>query len=193
MDKLIKVSQGISFHVEQPKIFSIRDDRPSAYSEFLEDILSKQSPQLIFCILPNNRSDRYSAIKKKCCVDRPIPSQVYLQKNIAHKNVMSIATKVAIQMNCKLGGAPWRVDIPLDGLMVVGFDVCHDVTNPGKDYGKRQFKIFYEDQYLSFNIMICFDLFVCLFIIICLVNSCFNHLFALCHPFGYFFLFCMYM
>lgn len=87
--------------------------------------------------MPNNRIDRYSAIKKKCCVDRPVPSQVYLQKNLTHRNVMSIATKVAIQMNCKLGGAPWRIDLPIDGFMVIGFDVCHDTANPGKDFGKH--------------------------------------------------------
>lgn len=133
----MRVSKGISFPLEQPKIEYIRDDRASSYSEFLEQILSKQTPQLVFCVVSNNRIDRYSAIKKKCCVDRPVPSQVYLQKNLSHKNVMSIATKVAIQMNCKLGGAPWRVEVPLSGLMVIGFDVCHDTLHPGKDVGKH--------------------------------------------------------
>jgi len=28
------------------------------------------------------------------------------------KNNMSVCTKIAIQINCKLGGAPWRVVIP---------------------------------------------------------------------------------
>jgi len=37
-------------------------------------------------------------------------------------------------MNCKLGGAPWYVDIPLDGLMVIGFDVCHDTTIKTTDF-----------------------------------------------------------
>lgn len=122
-----------------PEIHSIRDDRPGTYSETLERILSKKIPQLVFCVVSNNRSDRYSAIKKKCCVDRPVPSQVCLFKTLTHRNVMSIATKIAIQMNCKIGGAPWCVDIPLDGLMVVGFDVCHDTTVKTKDFGKRKF------------------------------------------------------
>lgn len=123
--------------MERPKIHSIRDDRPGTYSETLEHILSKKIPQLVFCVVSNNRSDRYSAIKKKCCVDRPVPSQVCLFKTMTHRNVMSIATKIAIQMNCKLGGAPWCVDIPMDGLMIVGFDVCHDTTVKTKDFGKR--------------------------------------------------------
>ncbi|KAL6425964.1 hypothetical protein ACFW04_008931 [Cataglyphis niger] len=132
---LIKVAKGISFCVEKPQEHIIRDDRPGTYSETLEQILSKKIPQLVFCVVSNNRSDRYSAIKKKCCVDRPIPSQVCLIKTMTHRNVMSIATKIAIQMNCKLGGAPWCVDIPLEGMMVVGFDVCHDTTVKTKDFG----------------------------------------------------------
>ena len=65
----------------------------------------------------SNRADRYSAVKKKCYVDRGIPSQVILARNLTSKGVMSIATKVAIQINSKIGGAPWTVNIPFD----VGF------------------------------------------------------------------------
>jgi len=42
-----------------------------------------------------------------------VPNQCILYKTITNKGVMSIATKVAIQMNCKVGGAPWAVEIPL--------------------------------------------------------------------------------
>lgn len=38
-------------------------------------------------------------------------------------------------MNCKIGGAPWSVNIPVSGLMVVGYDVCHDTTNKTKSFG----------------------------------------------------------
>lgn len=48
--------------------------------------------------------------------------------------VMSIATKVAIQLNCKIGGAPWTVLMPLSNLMVVGYDVCRDTANKGKSF-----------------------------------------------------------
>jgi aubergine-like protein len=54
-----------------------------------------------------------SAIKKICCVERPIPTQMILNKNLTSRNVKAIATKMAIQINCKTGGAPWTVDIPL--------------------------------------------------------------------------------
>ncbi|KAG5317323.1 AUB protein, partial [Pseudoatta argentina] len=132
---LLKVAAGIQFQIDKPKSEYIRDDRPGTYNERLEQILSRQIPQLVFCAVSNNRSDRYSAIKKKCCVDRPVPSQICLTRTMTHKNIKSIATKIAIQMSCKLGGAPWYVDVPLEGLMMIGFDVCHDTTMKNKDFG----------------------------------------------------------
>ncbi|KAJ9597925.1 hypothetical protein L9F63_011212 [Diploptera punctata] len=56
-------------------------------------------------------------------------------RNLTSKGVMSIATKVAIQMCCKIGASPRTVEIPLNGLMVVGFDMCHDTTMKGKSFG----------------------------------------------------------
>lgn len=86
-------------------------------------------------VVSNNKADRYAAIKKKTLVENAIPSQVILAKNLDSKGAMSIATKVAIQLNCKLGGAPWAVHIPVTNLMIVGFDVCHDPTNRERSYG----------------------------------------------------------
>ncbi|XP_050489341.1 piwi-like protein Siwi isoform X1 [Bombus huntii] len=133
---LIKTAaSGMGSSISQPKYYEITDERSSAYPDFLENILGRVKPELVLCVVPNNRSDRYSAIKKKCIVDRHTPSQVFLEKNLTNKNVRTIATKVAIQMNCKLGGSPWSIELPDIDLMVVGFDVCHDTSNKTRDYG----------------------------------------------------------
>lgn len=84
--------------------------------------------------------NRYSCIKKKCCVDRPIPSQVVTLRTIAPRGkkasgLMSVATKVVIQMNAKLMGAPWMTEMPLKGLMTVGYDVCHSAKDSSKSFG----------------------------------------------------------
>jgi hypothetical protein len=50
--------------------FSIPDDRAATYVEALEQVISGKDPQLILCVVTNNRLDRYGSIKKKCCVDR---------------------------------------------------------------------------------------------------------------------------
>lgn len=48
---------------------------------------------------------------------------------------MSIATKVIIQINCKLGGAAWMVNFPIKGVMTVGFDIASDTKNKSISYG----------------------------------------------------------
>ncbi|CAH1169267.1 unnamed protein product [Phyllotreta striolata] len=131
---LQRVSRGFQWDIGQPRIFDIPDDRANSYLECIESVITKNNPNMIMCIVPNNSADRYSAIKKKCCVDRGVPSQVVLSKQFSSKGAMSIATKIAIQLNCKVGGAPWSVIMPLSNLMVVGYDVCRDTTKKGKSF-----------------------------------------------------------
>jgi aubergine-like protein len=70
----------------------------------------------------------YSLIKRICCVENPIPSQVVLAKTLSQeKKLKSIMCKIAMQINCKLGGALWTIKIPLvERIMFVGMDVYHD-------------------------------------------------------------------
>ncbi|KAJ8925852.1 hypothetical protein NQ315_009704 [Exocentrus adspersus] len=131
---LQRSARGMSWDIGQPRIFDLPDDRSQTYLDMMETIITKNSPHMIMCVVPNNSQDRYSAIKKKGCVDRGVPTQVILSKNLTSKGVMSIATKVAIQLNCKVGGAPWTVVLPLSNLMIVGYDVCRDTANKGRSF-----------------------------------------------------------
>lgn len=85
--------------------------------------ISDLKPRIILALLPTNRADRYSTIKKECLINLGIPIQIVIKKSMTHKNVGSIASKVIIQMNAKLGGIPWSIRMPVKGLMTVGFDV----------------------------------------------------------------------
>ncbi|XP_063698509.1 protein aubergine-like [Culicoides brevitarsis] len=129
----------MGFTIAQPRVHLIENDRNDEILRAVENC-ARQDTQLIMLIISNNNPGRYSAIKKRCCVDRAIPTQVIVQKTITPKDgnmrgLMSVATKVAIQLNCKLGAAPWFVKLPLSGLMTVGFDVCHDTKNKAMSYG----------------------------------------------------------
>ena len=67
------------------------------------------------------QGEHYAAIKKKCVIESPIPSQCITSTVLNKpKGLMSVATKVAIQMNCKLGGEPWAVQIPMKDTMIIG-------------------------------------------------------------------------
>ncbi|KAF5291921.1 hypothetical protein FQA39_LY14153 [Lamprigera yunnana] len=132
---LQKAARGMHWNLPPPRFQTLNADSPSAYLEALETCIGSFNPQLIMCVASNNKADRYAAIKKKCCVDKAVPTQVILAKNLDSKGVMSIATKVAIQLNCKLGGAPWSIPVPVKNTMIVGFDVCHDTSHKEKSYG----------------------------------------------------------
>lgn len=79
-------------------------------------------PNILLIIVPTNRADRYAALKGTC-LELGVPSQVIIKRVLTHKNLGSIASKIAIQMSTKLGAIPWLVKIPVKGLMTVGFDV----------------------------------------------------------------------
>lgn len=102
-------------HIFLFSLFSIElpQDTQTAVSEKLKTC-ANDAPQLIMCVVTNNQADRYITIKKRCYLDFGIPSQVIVAKTITPKDksrgisgLMSVATKVAIQMNAKLGGLPW--------------------------------------------------------------------------------------
>lgn len=43
-----------------------------------------------------------------------VPSQVVVGRTLSKKQMlMSVATKIAIQLNCKLGGEVWHLEIPV--------------------------------------------------------------------------------
>jgi len=70
---------------------------------------------MVVVILPSNRKERYDAIKTYCCVENPVPSQVVLSRTLSKKQMlMSAATKIAIQLNCNMGGEVRAVEIPAE-------------------------------------------------------------------------------
>ncbi|XP_040833234.1 piwi-like protein 4 [Ochotona curzoniae] len=122
---LRRVGGSMGFSVGYPKIIKLQEN-PAA---FLRAIQQHMGPdiQLVMCILPSNQKNFYDSIKKYLNTDCPVPSQCVLVRTLNKQGMMmSIATKIALQMTCKLGGELWAVEIPLKSLMVVGIDVCKD-------------------------------------------------------------------
>ncbi|XP_030561453.1 protein aubergine [Drosophila novamexicana] len=135
----IRAANGMKMHIAEPRYDEMSDDRNGNYSQAIDNAFAKD-PQIIMLVMKSPNEEKYSCIKKRTCVDRPVPSQVVTLRTIAPRpeksgGLMSIATKVVIQMNAKLMGAPWMIELPLKGLMTVGFDVCHSSKNKNKSYG----------------------------------------------------------
>ncbi|KAH7977654.1 hypothetical protein HPB49_003141 [Dermacentor silvarum] len=124
---LLSVCPPMGLGMCEPQLLVLEDDRAGNYVRALHQVGSGGNLQLAIFVLPNNRKDRYDMIKRAACIDLGLHTQVILARTIGNRrNMRSVATKVAIQLNCKLGGEAWCLEIPLANTMVVGYDTYHD-------------------------------------------------------------------
>lgn len=87
--------------------------------------------QLLVFIFPSMREDRYTAIKRQTISVSPIATQVVISRNLQNdKKVRGVTQKIALQINCKLGGTLWSVRFPFPNWMICGIDVYH---SPGSN------------------------------------------------------------
>lgn len=129
IEMMLKTCPQMGIECSPPTRFELRDDRVETYIRALREHINPKL-QLVVTVCPTSRDDRYAAIKKTCCVDHPIPSQVINSKTITEpKKLRSVTQKIALQINCKLGGELWGVAIPIKNIMVVGIDVYHDASS----------------------------------------------------------------
>ncbi|XP_075541342.1 piwi-like protein 1 isoform X4 [Dermacentor variabilis] len=132
--ELMCVGPPMGVTMQQPQLVALDDDRVGSYINGLKNV--SRDTELLMAVFPNNRKDRYDSLKKVACVDMGLHTQVMLGRTISNKkNLKSVATKVAIQMNCKLGGEAWAVEIPLQGVMCIGYDTYHDCRQKGLSAG----------------------------------------------------------
>ncbi|XP_043467469.1 piwi-like protein Ago3 [Leptopilina heterotoma] len=125
------VGKAVDMTIREPQMIALPNDRTESFLVKLKEII-RPNIDIVVLIFPAQRQDRYAAVKKLCCVDMPVPSQVILSKTIGMdpKKTKSAVEKIALQINCKLGGALWALKIPFDKCMVCGVDVYH--AGPGK-------------------------------------------------------------
>ncbi|KAI1284890.1 Piwi-like protein 1 [Halotydeus destructor] len=131
---LNRVCGPLGIQMDRPMIKVLDNDRTGTYVDACKN--APKDAQIIVIIVPNNNKERYDTIKKIFCCDQPVPSQVIVGKTLSKKQMlMSVCTKIGIQMGAKLGGEPWTLVIPPKDLMVVGYDTHHDGTRRGASVG----------------------------------------------------------
>jgi len=120
-----KLAPGMGIQIRNPAIKPVENDRTDTFLKAISEVVTPET-QLVMTVVPQQKSDRYAAIKKLCYMEKPVANQVVLAKTIANeKKFSAVATKVILQMNCKLGGELWACESPVKNLMVVGIDVYH--------------------------------------------------------------------
>ena len=127
--ELVTLSAPMGFAVSSGELMRLSDRSPALeFTNALRRVLGSHSPpQMVVCLVPNNNKDTYDSIKKVCCLEFGVPSQVVTSRLLGdQRKARSAITKIAVQMNCKLGGEIWAVRIPFRSFMVVGIDLWKD-------------------------------------------------------------------
>ncbi|XP_033236662.1 protein argonaute-3 isoform X1 [Drosophila pseudoobscura] len=131
LDNMKQCCRPLGMNISKPKIISLDHDRINEFIDALRRNIVMET-QIVVCICPNSRDDRYSAIKKICCLELPVPSQVINAKTLCNETKnRSVVQKILLQMNCKMGGSLWTVKIPFKSVMICGIDSYHDPSNRG--------------------------------------------------------------
>ena len=95
---MTKLAPKMGMKVAAPDMKSLPNDRTEAYLKCLREIINDQL-QIVVMIMPTPRDDRYSAVKKLCNAEQPVPSQVINYKTLANeKKASSVVQKVALQV-----------------------------------------------------------------------------------------------
>merc|ERR1719342_31113 len=93
VNSLMKVSPSLGMVMKGPKVFEIPDNRTATYIQQLDKAVAL-NPQLVMVVIPNNKGEHYAAVKTKCCVEKPIPSQCMTATVLGKpQGLMSVATK----------------------------------------------------------------------------------------------------
>lgn len=125
IDNMLRLAPRMGINIAKPEMFRMPDDRTETYMRILQQKID-ENLQVVVIICPTNRDDRYMAVKKICCHKCPVASQVINARTLKNpKKLTAIVQKIALQMNCKLGGTLWSVKFPFKNWMICGIDVYH--------------------------------------------------------------------
>jgi len=122
----MEISKRMGIKIAMPTCVPLGNDKADTYYNEIKKNLN-DNIQMVCIVFPMLSDARYQRVKKLCCVEYPVPSQVIVLKTInkADNVLRTVAQKIVLQMNCKLGGELWRLVIPIKKMMVVGIDVYH--------------------------------------------------------------------
>ncbi|KAH8414715.1 hypothetical protein KR215_000969 [Drosophila sulfurigaster] len=104
-------------HKNKPKKLTLGQDRIDSYVDALRRNIVSET-QIVVCICPSSRDDRYSAIKKICCAELPVASQIINARTLLNDGKNRWIVQKIITL--------WSVKIPFKKVMICGIDSYHD-------------------------------------------------------------------
>ena len=73
------MGEPIGMKLDAPTLVALSDERPLAFADAIKANMTATT-QLVLCVLPTSKKDRYDQIKRTCLLDLPIPSQCIVAK-----------------------------------------------------------------------------------------------------------------
>ncbi|CAL8111662.1 unnamed protein product [Orchesella dallaii] len=149
-------------------VIVVSEYRPASFIKALDEHCDPAIVQFVIVIMPNRDDDVYAAVKSFCLTRHPVPSQCILSKTLAMRTIQTLATKICLQVNCKIGGSLWALKMPVKNIMILGMDVAHDLTrkNPSvialiasindsctKYYSKSSFQQMHQEVSVSMRVL----------------------------------------
>eukprot|EP00300_Choanocystis_sp_HF-7_P007998 c15637_g1_i2.p1 GENE.c15637_g1_i2~~c15637_g1_i2.p1 ORF type:complete len:484 (+),score=135.25 c15637_g1_i2:311-1762(+) len=132
LDTLQAVSKQLGVPLGKPVIRIADNDRAATYIEIFKENL-QQDFQVVVAIVPSKDKRRYDELKVFLTTVMPLPSQIIVSKTISkERSLLTITNKIAQQIQAKIGGNLWRVEMPLNKTMIIGIDVYHDSARQGE-------------------------------------------------------------
>eukprot|EP00698_Gefionella_okellyi_P018362 TRINITY_DN5498_c0_g1_i1.p2 TRINITY_DN5498_c0_g1~~TRINITY_DN5498_c0_g1_i1.p2 ORF type:complete len:665 (-),score=178.92 TRINITY_DN5498_c0_g1_i1:723-2717(-) len=131
---LKQAAQGFGIRLADPLVVPLESvsggDADSTYSAACTEKVPEGAQLIVGIMGQNGVHNGYRGLKRICALHRGIPSQVVLARTLQKKNMLlSICSKIILQINCKLGKPLYHVPMPkaltAAPTMVVGIDVNH--------------------------------------------------------------------
>lgn len=99
---LLQQCKNLGLVIGRAKTIEIKNDKTETYVNTIRDLPSGAQLVVVVMVGPQ-RADKYSAVKKLCCLESPVASQVILQKTLNNpKRLRSVVQKIALQINVRL-------------------------------------------------------------------------------------------
>jgi len=81
--QLVACGRPLGMEINPPKPIKVQGTNPEVFVSTINNTIKNNSEiQLVVIIFPNQREDRYNAVKRICCSEIGIPSQVLRETTI---------------------------------------------------------------------------------------------------------------
>ncbi len=86
------ISRRLGVKVGPPKVLALENDRNDSFINGIKKGLTNEiQMRLVVTIVPQQKSDRYAAIKKFCYLESPIASQVIVARTLENERRLSVS------------------------------------------------------------------------------------------------------